>query len=80
MIEIYLYTWLFTHFEPLQRVLDNLWERIPERVSNSLIIDYIYTFLGCHHCQSLFIGLIFLSPVQALMISYVAYVMKKIIK
>jgi hypothetical protein len=80
MIEIYLISWFISNFEPLQWVIDQLWSKIPLKWSKNRFLDWFYIGLGCHKCLSLWLGLIFLNPWEALLLSFIAYVQQKIIK
>lgn len=79
-LKIYLLGWFIANFEPLQDVIDYLWGFIPLKFSKYKVVDYIYVGLGCHKCLSFWIGLFFLEPFTALLLSFIAYIQEKIVK
>lgn len=78
-LKIYLIGWILANFEPLQDVIDYLWGFIPLSVAKYKVIDYIYVGLGCQKCLTLWIGLFFLEPFTALLLSFIAFIQEKFI-
>lgn len=81
LISIYLYTWFFTNFEPIQNLIDRFFLYIDLKYKPKkyikIIIDAIYTILGCHKCLSLWITFILtLNPLYAILLSYIAHKLK----
>jgi hypothetical protein len=79
-IKIYLIAWLLSHFEPLQDSIDYLWGLMPLKLTKMKVIDYIYIGLGCQKCLTLWIGLFFLEPFTALLLSFIAFIQEKLLK
>lgn len=79
-LKIYLLGWFIANFEPLQDVIDYLWGFIPLKFSKYKVVDYIYVLLGCHKCLTLWIGLLFLEPFTALLLSFIAFIQEELLK
>jgi hypothetical protein len=81
LIFIYLIAWFLANFEPLQDLIDYLWDKLPSRLTSIKIIDYIYIGLGCQKCLVLYICLITTGDIyMSLLLSFIAYIQEKIIK
>lgn len=80
LIKIYLIGWFLSYFEPLQDLIDYLWSKIPLKWSKKKIIDYFYIGLGCQKCLTLWIGLFYLEPFMALLLSFIAFIQEKLLK
>lgn len=80
-IQIYLAVWLFTNFEPLTDLIDNLWDKLPPNITRYRAVDYLYILIGCSRCLSLWVTLLLTGNIfMAIFLSMVADLHKKLIK
>lgn len=74
---IYLSVWFFTNFEPIQELIDNIFNKIKP----NYFTKAIWSLLSCQYCSTLWITLILTgSIVMALSLSVIAQIHKKIIE
>jgi len=77
LFNIYLISWFFTNFEPLQILINKLFLKLPV----NMITESIWTVLGCFKCFSLWFTLIItLNPLNAILLSMIAQLHQKLIK
>ena len=75
LLKIFLATWFFTEFDPLQDFINNTFEKI----KSNKIIDSIHILLGCHKCLSFWITLFITFNIwYALGVSFIAAIIQKI--
>lgn len=58
-IKLFLLTWFFTNYRPIQANLDRFFVHISEKYGDNLIVHSIAEALGCHKCLSFIVVLVF---------------------
>ena len=80
-IQIYLVVWFITNFEPLNDLIDNMWNKLPTKITDYKLVDYLYIGIGCQKCLTLWITLLMTGNIFiSLFLSMIADIHKKITK
>ena len=76
LLTIYSFCWLFTEFEPLQKLINNIFLKFKPNT----ITESFWIVLGCFKCLSLWLTLIItLNPLNAILLSMLAQIHKQLI-
>lgn len=74
---IYLSCWFFTTFDPIQRMVDEVFERLPE----NFFTNILWQLFSCQYCLTLWAAFLITGDVlMALVMSLVAQIHKKLIE
>ena len=77
IIILYLICWLITNFDPLQRLINNIFLKLPQNI----LTESLWTILGCQKCLSLWLILIItLDPIAAITCSMLSQLQTKLVK
>ena len=80
-LQIYLIVWFLTNFEPLTEMIDNLWNKLPSKVTKLKVVDYLYIGIGCQKCLTLWVTLLITGNIfLAIFMAMLADIHKKITK
>jgi hypothetical protein len=81
LLNIFLVTWFLTNHDKIVEVVDNSYLYVKSKLRNKILIfilNNLHEVVSCHKCLSFFSTLfITLNPFQALLVSFVAWLVQK---
>ena len=82
-LSIFLLTWLWTKFDPLQELIEIAFEKLEKKTGENIVNKAVYSVLSCWYCLALWSSLIFLGWGEwftAIAISFLAWFFEMITK